>query len=227
MSLPPPVIDLKFRFPAQDVQRFAPVSSEPPEAVKAEVSSEPGLASRYHVISAVCMLCLLPFVLDVLPLFGTQLSGCLYIMLSPVTLPSVCLFNLLHKNSKQTTIALALGAVVSGNAASILHCAPGCQDSAARGVDMGGACLSLALILGNLQLLMLMNKKNIAIVMISTASSVVVCGLAAAAPFLSLPLRRRCYQTSVPCIMWLFWQATQSHFLTCTPSKRLAVDSKI
>jgi hypothetical protein len=95
--------------------------------------------------------------------------------------------------------------------------------------DMGSVCLSLALILGNLQLLMLMNKKNIAIVMISTASSVVVCGLAAIAPFLSPSLTRRCYQTSIPCIIWLFWQATQSHFFTFThgENKRHASDTKI
>ena len=166
--------------------------------------------SRMYIIHVLCMLSLVPLVNNMTP--GIAFNGCLYLILSPITIPSLCFFNLLHKNSRCITLGMGFISVVLGNITAICSCSI-CSASSTNklGVDVGLYCLSMSLIIGNIQLLLLMNKKNIAVVMISTASSVVICGLSIAAPFLpSIVLSRRCYQSTIPCILWLFWQATRS-----------------
>ena len=169
--------------------------------------------SRMYIIHVLCMLCLVPLVNNITPrMDNTTFNGCLYLLLSPITIPSLCFFNLFHKNSRCITLSMGFIAVILGNITAICSCSL-CPSSSTNklGVDMGLYCLSLSLVIGNIQLLLLMNKKNIAVVMISTASSVVICGLSIAAPFLpSLMLSRRCYQSTIPCILWLFWQAACS-----------------
>ena len=168
--------------------------------------------SNTLAINICCVICLMPLIMESLPMGGhtnrQQFSGCLYLIISPLTIPSVLFFNLHHKNSRKITFALAISAIILGNLTAIIYCSQCVSISGSAEVAI--ICLSLSLVLGTFQLLMLINKNNIAIVMISTASSVVVWGLAITALFVPSNITRRCYQSTIPCILWLFWQAMRN-----------------
>lgn len=169
------------------------------------------LPHHSSAINMICLLTLIPLILDSLPITSVenrqQLTGCLHLLISPITTPCIYFFNLQHRNSKKFTFTLAISSVFLGNITGMVYCSK-CNRSGSSEAAL--VCLSVSLMLGTFQLLMLINKKNIATVMISTASSVVVCGLCIAALFLPVVFTRRCYQSTIPCIIWLFWQAMRN-----------------
>jgi hypothetical protein len=164
---------------------------------------------HFNLVNMICLLSLLPLIMDSLPINNIgnrqQLTGCLHLLISPITTPCIFFFNLHHKNSKRFTFVLAISSLFLGNIAGMVYCSK-CVESG----EVAFVCLSISLILGAFQLLMLINKKNIGIVMISTASTVVVCGLCISALFLPAAFSKRCYQSTIPCIVWLFWQAMRN-----------------
>jgi hypothetical protein len=174
---------------------------------------------HFNFVNLICLLSLLPLILDSLPINNIekrqQLTGCLHLLISPITTPCIFFFNLHHKNSKRFTITLAISSVFLGNITSMVYCSK-CMGSG----EVAFVCLSISLILGAFQLLMLINKKNVGIVMMSTASTVVVCGLCISALFLPAAIGRRCYQGTIPCIVWLFWQAKRNQG-QCTTEKTI------
>jgi hypothetical protein len=170
------------------------------------------LFAKRNLINSMCMISLLPFIIDVFPSPSTyrqQLKGCVFLLLAPITFPCLFFFNIHHKNSKKITIIIAIMSIVMGNITCILFCSSTVMSF--QGIEISLLTLSLSLILGTFQLLMLINKKNIAIVMISTATTVIVCGLSIAGIFLPSTSSKQCYQSTIPCIIWLFWQASQNH----------------
>lgn len=171
--------------------------------------------SSAYVINLLCVLCLLILIMDFSssPILSgqtkQQCNGCMYLMISPITNSGLIFFNIHHKNSKRLTFGMAMTSLLLGNVAGIIYCASLPPPILLQGMDLGLLCLSMSLIIGAFQLLMLMSKTNVPIVMISTASVVVICGLSSAALFLSSAASRRCYQSTIPCILWLLWQAAQ------------------
>lgn len=174
------------------------------------------ISAHAYVLNVFCFICLFPLVIE----FSQgehPYRGCLYLLTCPITNSSFIFFNLHHKNTKWMTLGMAMMSLMLGNMAAILYCSSSCLLQASAplnhslyGIDFGLLLLSTALIIGAVQLLLLMSKSNVAVVMISTASGVVVCGLSLAAIFLPSHISKRCYQSSIPCILWLFWQASQS-----------------
>jgi hypothetical protein len=171
--------------------------------------------SSGYVLNLLCVLCLLLLIIDFSSstiLNGQakqQCSGCMYLMISPITNSGLIFFNIYHKNSRRLSFGMAMTSLLLGNVAGIIYCSSSPLPILFQGMDLGLLCLSMSLIIGAFQLLMLMSKTNIAIVMISTASGVVICGLSIAALFLPNAASRRCYQSTIPCILWLLWQASQ------------------
>jgi hypothetical protein len=208
-------LDLKVRVPPLLAQRLFTTSesvhskTEHVEAVSVNLYER--ILTKSYLINWMCMFTLIPFIVDILPIaiYKEQAKGCVFLWLSPVTFPCLFFFNIQHKNSKITTIVLAFVSLLLGNLSCIMYCAS--STVILHGFDVGLLALSFSLILGTFQLLMLINKKNIAIVMISTATTVVVFGLSIAGLFLQKSGSKRCYQSTIPCIVWLFWQATQNH----------------
>ena len=150
--------------------------------------------------------------------------GCLYLMFVPFTTPILIGFNLCHVNSKWYTLMLAYLSLSIGNVAAVAYC------SSSTLICTGIICLwliSIAVIIGGLQLLLLINKSNVVLVVISTASTVIVCCLALVAPFLpNSHLSYRCYQsTSLP-FLWLFFQACSAKRYT-PRKKELVIPSNL
>jgi hypothetical protein len=178
------------------------------------------LLSHSNLMKIVCVVCLLPLMIIDFPslsyinLSRGQIRGCVFLMISPITNSGLLIFNLYHRNSKLMTMCLAIKAVLWSNAAGIAYCSSSCfsPSNSNQGINqIGQVCLSLALITAAIQLLMLMSKTNIPIVMISTASGVMVCSLSLAALFLPATIGKRCYQSTIPCILWLFWHASHKN----------------
>lgn len=172
------------------------------------------------LMKIICAVCLLALMIIDFPslsystLSRGQIRGCVYLMISPITTSGLLIFNLYHRNSKLMTMCLAIKSVLWSNAAGIAYCSSSCFSSSSshQGINqIGQVCLSLALITAAIQLLMLMSKTNIPIVMISTASGVMVCSLSLAALFLPVTMGKRCYQSTIPCILWLFWHASHKN----------------
>ena len=219
------LLDLKIRVPPHLAQRLSTtseivhlktepdvlISDETPKLYENKGVLYEHLLSKRNLVNALCMLTLSPFILDTFPLtvYTQQMKGCVFLFLSPITFSCLFFFNLQHKNSKSATFLMAFFSLLLGNLSCILYCAS--TTITLQGFDVALLALSFSLILGTFQLLMLINKKNIAVVMISTATMVVVCGLSIAGLFLQNTASKRCYQSTIPCILWLFWQSTLNH----------------
>lgn len=190
--------------PLSTVLDPSPIKNSPPSEIMQWIST------HSYVLNVFCFVSLFPLVIE-FSQGDHPYRGCLYLITSPITNSSFIFFNLHHRNTKWITLCMAMISLLLGNTAAILYCSSSCLPRKdAYGIDFGQLSLSVALIFGAVQLLLLMTKSNVAVVMISTASGVVVCGLSMAALFLPSNIGRRCYQSSIPCILWLFWQASQS-----------------
>jgi hypothetical protein len=225
------VLDLKIKVPLLLAQRLLSSTSELTESSKKDIcaieeetnvvskSSEnknniihDKIFAKRKLLNSMCMITLLPFIIDIFPspsAYRQQLKGCVFLLLAPITFPCLFFFNIDHKNSKKITLIIAVISLVMGNITCILFCSS--RELAFQGIEISALTLSFSLIMGTFQLLMLINKKNIAIVMISTATTVIVCGLSIAGIFLPSTSSKQCYQSTIPCIIWLFWQASQNH----------------
>jgi hypothetical protein len=132
-----------------------------------------------------------------------NVSGCLYLLVSPLTTPFLLHTQLQHPACGRLTIALTLGALLLGNAAAVLACA-GCRTQARLWLASAAMVASVA------EKLWLACKGNPILLMLSTASAVVVCCLALAAPLMPVAsMTYRCYQSITVPMCWLFWQAAQ------------------
>jgi hypothetical protein len=200
------LLDLKIRVPPQLAQRLTVVPApcppeEPPDSFLAV--SQPLLP-----LSA-CMLSLVPLFFTSETLGDeqrTMYSGCIYLTFAPFTVPTLVGFHLHHKLRHWAPCTLAYFSLFCGNVAAVLYCS---GSSLCKGAPRLWL-VSLAIAGSALQMLSLINKTNVALVMISTALAAIVCCLAVVAPLLpSLNLSYRCYQSTSLAFVWLFWQASR------------------
>ena len=230
------LLDLKIRVPPHLAHKFNVVSSQQhpeelqrnapqctamqvPAATAVTVSPEKPdhgqkwvyivLTRPYFPISA-CFISLMPFFCfteaRTNPNHNTTMyCGCAHLLVAPITLPIILGFNAYHANCKWFTYGLACLSLFLGNTAAVAECSSSsfCQGAVRLWL------ISFAMGAGVLQMLLLINKNNVFLVMISTASAVLVCCLAVVAPLLPNPaISYRCYQSTTLPIMWLFWQST-------------------
>ena len=134
-------------------------------------------------------------------------GACFFLLLSPWTHPILASFPGGHQqhikgHAQWLTLLLRHACLFLGNAAAMLYCA-GCPCPWLRMWLLSGAMITAVF-----QKLLLVPKGNVVLVMISTASAVVVCCLAAVAPLLpNLVMTYRCFQSMAIPMLWLFWQA--------------------
>ena len=219
------MIDLKIRVPPHLAQKFAPPPPpipelQPEESPVAIISGTiSGSLSRPYVPMAACVMSLVPLFISLAvppdhrvtsPASNDSTSSrCIHLILTPFTAPVLIGFHIHHRVCRWYTCAMGCMSLFLGNtvATGILDCS--------SSVFCRGSCrlwgISAAISLAAIQLLCLVSKSNMVLVMVSTASAVIVCqcGLALIAPVLPvLTMSYRCYiSTSMP-IIWLFWQAT-------------------
>jgi hypothetical protein len=221
------MLDLKIRLPPHIAQKLAPLQQPPSqEPLPSEQPPQPTIQPVrlwQGVPVAACLVCIAPlfWVVSMQPdqndpeaLEGrANTSGCLYLIASPLTTPLLLGAHLQHHGCRWFTVALALGGLLIGNTAAVLSCA-GCRTQARLWLA------STAIITCVAEKLLLTHKGNPMLLMLSTASAVVVCCLVIVAPFMPTPsMTYRCYQSTAPPMVWLFWQAA------CTAVKRKAVRS--
>jgi hypothetical protein len=209
------ILDLKIRVPPHISQKFS-MQLQEPEAV-----AEP-LPEKKKPEDGPCSaaLFLLPFsacFASMVPLFLVKEAtearcGCLYLLLTPYTLPVLVGFSLSHTQSRWFISALTCLSLLLGNMAAVMACSGCCRGHVLLFGLMSGSTITAAV-----QKLLLIHKGNVILVMISTASAVLVCCLGLVAPFLPLAgMTYRCYQSMMLPMLWLFWQALvasrQTHY---------------
>jgi hypothetical protein len=198
-------VDLRLtRLPLHLVQKLPP----PPAAAP---SPEPPAVGWSACSVGACLACMAPlfWIVSLQPedngrdaLEGrANVSGCLYLLVSPLTTPLLLHTHMQHPACGRLTIALAMGAILLGNAAAVLACA-GCRTQGRLWLASAAMVASVA------EKLWLAYKGNPILLMLSTASAVVVCCLALAAPLMPVAsMTYRCYQSITLPMCWLFWQA--------------------
>jgi hypothetical protein len=200
------IVDLKIRVPPHLTQKLS--SSHREEELPAELPKrEPQGSSAQLLFFEQPLVPVAACLLSLLPLFvmgdGHQETeaSCLYLLLSPLTVPILLGFNLHHAGCRWFTCSMAFLSLVLGNVSAVLSCTG----------ERGPArfwLVSSAMATGALQKLLLMHKGNVVLLMFSTASAVLVCCLALAAPLLpSRGMTYRCYQSMSFPMLWLVWQA--------------------
>ena len=216
---------MKIRLPPHIAQKLAPPQQPPPPEPP---PSEPHTAAHpirlwsYTPVCA-CIACMAPlfWVVSMQPDQNepealearANTSGCLYLLGSPLTTPLLLGTHLQHHRCRWFTVALALAGLMIGNTAAVLSCS-GCRTP----VRLWLASASIATCVA--EKLLLTHKGNPMLLMLSTASAVVVCCLVLVAPIMPTPsMTYRCYQSTALPMVWLFWQAA------CTAVKRRAIRS--
>ena len=129
-------------------------------------------------------------------------GACFYLLVGPWTLPTLAQFQACHTHRHWFTMLLSFASLMLGNVSAVLFCAS-CPCPWIRMWSLSGAMIAAAI-----QKLLLVHKGHVVLLMISTASAVVICCLAVVAPFLpSLVMTYRCFQSMAIPMLWLFWQA--------------------
>ena len=217
------MFDLKMRVPPHLAQRLvnsvveqhssavkaAAAESSPKAEPRSEPKAEPQIkdndACRYAGFAA-CVL-----TLGMLSMSQWHRSGaladiqgmsCAHLALSPLTLTCMLTFNLRHRKTRAATMGIAVLGCVLGNGGAVGLC-----HGEASEVRWPRVLVSLGIMLGALQLLLLLPKQNVVIAMGGTACTVVVCGLTGTAPWIPPRLGELCYQSACVPMLWLFWHA--------------------
>jgi hypothetical protein len=125
-----------------------------------------------------------------------------FLLLGPFTLPTLVGFQACHARGRWFTFGLACCSLAMFNTVAVLYCCAGAG-------PLRMWLLSAAMITAVGQKLLLVHKGHVILLMVSTASAVVVCCLAIVAPLLpSLAMTYRCFESMVLPMLWLCWQAS-------------------
>lgn len=145
-----------------------------------------------------------------------QQSACFFLIFSPFTLPILVTIQACNVHGRWFTFLLAWSSLALGNTSAVLYCA---SNSSYTWLRMW--LLSAAMIMAVIQNLLLVYKGNVILLMISTASGVLVFCLALVAPFLpSLSMTYRCFESMVFPMLWLCWQASLGTTTTTTTTNK-------
>jgi len=200
------LLDLRIRVPPHLAQRLtAPAAAAEEVAAVVEVVEKPAEKPTWFILRP--FIPLIACCLSLAPLFvgyDEAYSGCTYLLLAPLTVPILLSFHLSHRNRQYMSCALAFLSILLGNGVAVLYCSslPFCKGSVRLWL------VSTALGASAIQLLLLINKSNVFLVMVSTASAVIVCCLVLIAPMLpTLIMSYRCYQSTSVGLVWLMVHA--------------------
>ena len=204
------IVDLKIRVPPHLAQKLPAVlheqpAEEPPPPKKDTPSLLLALLTLPFAPLAACLASLVSLLVVGEGGGREPYASCLYLLLTPFTIPILLGFSLCHAGCRWFTCALACLSLTMGNMAAVISCS---KSPLAEGPARLWL-VSCAMVGAVLQKLLLIHKGNVVLLMFSTASAVVVCCLALVAPLLpSVGMSYRCYQSMSLPMLWLCWQAT-------------------
>jgi hypothetical protein len=132
-----------------------------------------------------------------------QQGACFFLLTAPLTQPTLVCFQACHARGRWITFVMACGSLLMGNTSAVLYCTGSPHYQRLRVWLLSGSMITAVL-----QKLLLVHKGNVILLMLSTASAVIVCCLALVAPFLpSLAMTYRCFESMAIPMVWLWWQA--------------------
>lgn len=149
-------------------------------------------------------------------------GACFFLLIGPLALPILVNSHIsqqqqqqhLKQNGPWLTIVLGCCSLMLGNTAAVFYCA-GFPYPLLKLWLISGAVMVAAL-----QKLLLVHKGHVILLMISTASAVVVACLALVAPLLpSLVMTYRCFESTAIPLLWLCWQASVTKQITAKAPK--------
>lgn len=210
-------LDLKLRFPPHLLQKLssantttAAAATLTPSVNNTSLKSEPPRHTTattterdkgYVVPMLACIALIVP-----LMGIGHHWSAPGYLIISPVPVHHVLSCTAQHHAHKGLSAVLGATAFTVGAAAAIMSCL--CeQDNFHKFVY---PLLSASVALGAVQLILILNKTDVAKVMVCTACAMLVGVMALVAPFMSDSIAFSCYKGVCVPLLFLFWNTLHS-----------------